>query len=110
MLRIVDPAAAIEARGFPAGLRATLQIDLADDVLPENAGRYTIEVEGGRAAVSRGGAGRIALGVRELAAIYTGFMAPQELRAIGRIAGPDDDMGLMGAVFGGVRPWVADMF
>jgi predicted acetyltransferase len=110
MLRIVDPVAAIEARGFPAGLRATLQINLADDVLAENAGRYTIEVEGGRAAVSRGGAGRIALGMRELAAIYTGFMAPQELRAIGRIAGPDDDMGLMGAVFGGVRPWVADMF
>jgi predicted acetyltransferase len=110
MLRIVDAQLAIEARGYPGGLRAALEIELADETLPENAGRYTIELADGRAAVSRGGRGRIKLGARELAAIYTGFMAPQELRAIGHVDGRDDDLELMGAMFGGPRPWIADMF
>jgi len=69
-----------------------------------------LKVADGRGVVTRGGEGRIRLHARDLAAIYTGFMAPHECGYLGTIAGPEADLMLAGAVFGGPRPWIADMF
>jgi predicted acetyltransferase len=110
MLRIVHVQAALEARGYPAGLGAKVAIELADTVLPDNAGTYTLTVEGGRASVRRGGAAEVRMDARGLAALYTGFMAPQELHALGRLDGPDEELALLGAIFSGPRPWIVDMF
>lgn len=110
MLRIVDVSKALEARGYPTGLRATLELELDDGIRPTNAGRYSIEIADGSANVSRGGKGGIALDIRTLAAIYTGFATAQECRAIGQIRGSGADLALMDAVFSGPRPWLADMF
>lgn len=110
MLRIVDVAKALAQRGYPQQLRATLELEIDDDVLSQNSGRYTLEIADGKASVTSGGRGLIKLGIRELAAIYTGFMAPVELRTLGTIEGSDADLALMGALFAGPRPWIADMF
>jgi predicted acetyltransferase len=110
MLRLVDVAAALAARGYPPGLQGELHLDVVDEVLPANNGRCVLRVAGGRGAVLPGGAGRVRLGVRELAAIYSGHMAPADLRFSGQIEGPASDMALLGALFAGPRPWVADMF
>jgi predicted acetyltransferase len=110
MLRIVDVERALTARGYRRGVSASVELELHDSALPENAGRYTLEVAGGQAQVRRGGSGRVQLGARELAALYAGFLAPEELRAIGAIAGPDEDMDLLGAIFSGPKPWMSDIF
>ena len=47
MLRLIDVPAAIGARGFPASVEASVQFELADDVLPANAGRWRLEVSDG---------------------------------------------------------------
>src|SRR5439155_7675595 len=59
MLRVVDVARALEARGYPAGLEAELQLDVRDDRLPGNAGRWVLEVSEGRGRVRSGGRGRV---------------------------------------------------
>jgi predicted acetyltransferase len=110
MLRIVDVAGALTARGYPPGLRAELHFDVRDEFLPANAGRYVLTVAGGQGEARRGGQGRIRLGVRELAALYTGFMAPAELQTLGALAGPPADLARAGSVFAGPRPWLPDMF
>ena len=110
LMRIVDLSKALEARGYPHGLSAVLELELSDEILPANAGRYTLEIADGSAHVSRGGKGNIALDIRTLAAIYTSFASTQECRAIGQISGSDADLALMDAVFSGPRPWLADMF
>jgi predicted acetyltransferase len=110
VLRIVDVAGALMARGYPYGLSAELHLDVRDDVLPANAGRWVLVVSDGRGEVRPGGEGRIQLHVRDLAAIYTGFMSPQECAYLGTIAGAEEDLALAGAVFAGPRPWIADMF
>ncbi|HEY0603718.1 MAG TPA: GNAT family N-acetyltransferase [Herpetosiphonaceae bacterium] len=110
MLRIVDVEAALNERGYPAGLNAELHLDLHDPLLPGNNGRWVLRVADGRGSVEAGGAGRVELGVAELAAIYSSFMAPSELRAIGAIRGSDEDLALMGALFSGPQPWIGDMF
>jgi predicted acetyltransferase len=110
VLRIVDVVRALAARGYPPGLSAELHLDVYDDLLPANAGRWVLAVSGGHGEVQPGGAGRIQVHVRDLAAIYSGFLSPQECVYLGTIAGPEEDLALAGAIFGGPRPWIADMF
>ena len=97
-------------RGYPAGLNAELHLDIRDDILPSNEGRLVLEIAGGRGEVRPGGEGRIRLDVRDLAALYSGFMSPAELRTLGTLDAPDADLALAGAVFASPRPWMADMF
>jgi predicted N-acetyltransferase YhbS len=48
MLRVVDAPAAIAGRGFPAAVRVTVAVQIDDPQLPANAGRWTLEVDGGK--------------------------------------------------------------
>jgi predicted acetyltransferase len=109
-LRLVDVSKALSMRGYPNGLDAELHLDVQDDLLPANNGRFTLAVSGGEGHVSPGGEGRIKLGVRELASIYTGFISPVELHSLGKIEGEWGDLALAGALFAGARPWIPDMF
>jgi predicted acetyltransferase len=91
MLRVVDAPAAIAGRGFPgaAGLAAPLQLD--DAQLPANAGHWTLEVSGGKGALTRAGspaapAGVLRLGARGFAALYGGTRMAT-LRQAGLAAG-----------------------
>lgn len=110
MLRIVDIAGALSMRGYPPGLNAEVHLDIVDNLLPVNNGRFVLEVADGRGVVRPGGQGRIRLGIRELAALYTGFMAPAELRTLGVVDASDEQLALAGVLFAGPRPWIADMF
>lgn len=110
MLRIADVPAALQARGYPPEIRADVHFDVRDDLLAANNRRWVLQISGGKGEAQEGGTGRVRLGIRELAALYTGFMAPAELRAIGAIEATDEDLALIGAIFAGPRPWIADMF
>jgi len=107
MLRIVDVKAALEARGYGAGVAAEAHLDVRDDVLPSNAGRWTLEVSGGRARVRKGGRGTVTIDVRGLAALFSGFMSPRELVATGYVDGHCD---ALDAMFAGPHPWMAEIF
>ncbi|MCU0492521.1 MAG: GNAT family N-acetyltransferase [Chloroflexaceae bacterium] len=110
MLRLVHVPAALAARGYPPGLSAELHLDVRDELLPANNRRFVLHVANGRATVAEGGQGRIGLHVRDLAALYTGFMSPAEQAISGSLHGPPADLALLGALFAGPRPWIADMF
>jgi len=51
MIRITDVAGALAARGYPDGLKAQLALEVRDPQLPENQGRYELEIVDGRAIV-----------------------------------------------------------
>jgi len=126
MLRIVDVRAALERRGWPAGVSAELQLELSDDVLPENAGTWTLAVAGGEARVTRaaaaagasasagaGARGRrpaVRLDVRGLAPLYSGHLPPRQLQQAGLIEGDDAGLDLAAALFAGPAPAMSDMF
>jgi len=92
MLRIVDAAAAVAARGFPAGVSVSVPFDLADAGLPGNTGRWQLEVTGGRGSLQRADGGTAAdalrLGARGFAALFAGA-AVASLRLAGLAAGGD---------------------
>lgn len=110
MLRIVDVAGALEARGYAPGAAAELHLDVADDVLPWNNGRFVLEVAGGRGRVSPGGQGRLKLHARDLAVLYSGYLSPFELRQAGALSGEAADLAAAALAFSGPRPWLPDMF
>ncbi len=53
MLRVVDPAAAIAARGFPPAAGLALRLRIADHSRPANSGLWRLEVSGGRGRLAR---------------------------------------------------------
>jgi predicted acetyltransferase len=78
-LRIVDLEAALRARGFEGDENVVLEV--ADDVLPRNAGRYTVG-----SSVSRSDAEpEVALHVADLASAYLGAFSFERLAAAGRV-------------------------
>jgi predicted acetyltransferase len=110
MLRIVDVAGALGARCYPAGVDGELHFELRDELLPWNNGRFVLKVAEGRGSACQGGQGRIRLHVRDLAALYSGYMSPQELRVAGTLDGQDEDLARAALAFAGPRPWTPDMF
>lgn len=110
MLRIVDVKAALQARDYVEGIETDLHFQITDDLLPENAGRFVLEVAGGKGRVRRGGRGRIRLDIRGLAALYSGHLTPISLEAAGLMEGARAELSRAGAVFAGPAPWMPDMF
>ena len=110
MLRICDLRRALEARGYPAAVEATVALEVADGILPSNSGRWTLRVKGGRARVTRGGPGRVSCDIRSLASVYTGFISPEEARCRGTMDGAARDLSALGAIFAGPAPWIREMF
>lgn len=110
MLRILSVERALAARGYAPGLDAEVHLEIADEVVPENAGRFVLRVKGGVGEVSRGGNGDLRVDIRALAAIYTGYMSPSALSLCGVASGPERVMRTAAAVFAGTGPWMADFF
>lgn len=110
MLRIGDVPRALEARGWPAVSPTRLALRVHDDVLGRNDGQFVVHVENGRATVERGGPGSIEIDVRALASLFTGFVTPWTLRALGSLVADREDLGRLATCFGDGAPWMQEMF
>jgi predicted acetyltransferase len=111
MLRVVDACAAIEQRAFSAAVAGSVRLQVADEVLSQNAGPWTLTVEGGKGRLERSRAvpGALALGPRGLAALYAGTpMATLRLAGLAAGGTPDDDA-FLSAAFPGPA-WMLDSF
>jgi predicted acetyltransferase len=81
MLRLVDVEGALGL--LRRGIGEPLVLEVADDVIPENTGEYTV----GDGEVVRGAeaAERVALDVRRLAQLYTGYLPAAQLARHGLV-------------------------
>ena len=77
-LRLVDVEAALQARTFQDDAHVVLEV--ADDMLPRNAGRWSVEPEPGRTDAEAD----VALDVADLACAYLGAFSFERLAAAGR--------------------------
>ncbi len=110
MTRIVRLPEAIAARGYAPGLRARAEISVRDPLFETNAGNWVIEVEDGFGRCERGGSGAIELDIGAMAAVYTGYASPGQLRLIGRVRGDDAPIRSLGTIFAGPTPSMVDFF
>jgi len=110
MLRIVSVPKALAARGYPVGLEAEIHLEVEDNIIKQNSGRYVLKVKDGAGSVRKGGDGKVKIDVRSLAQLFSGFLSPMELRLGGTIEGSDGDLERLAPIFAGPRPWIRDMF
>jgi predicted acetyltransferase len=110
MLRVVDARAALCSRGYAPHLDTELHLDLRDDIVPANAGRWVLRVRDGAAIVDAGGNGSLRLDARALAALYSGFVTPRDLVRLDRLDGDTTSLDSAAAIFSGPTPWMPDMF
>jgi predicted acetyltransferase len=110
VVRITDVERALAMRGYPSGLDTRIEFEVTDNQLPWNEGRFTLEIAGGRAEVSRGGSGSLSLDVRTLAPLYTGYYTARELRVAGRLEADEQALSAAQLAFSGPSPWMEDIF
>ncbi|HRQ71780.1 MAG TPA: GNAT family N-acetyltransferase [Phycisphaerales bacterium] len=111
MLRIVRVREALESRGYPAHADAILTLDVADDLIPDNAGPWTIRVRDGCASVERSpGPRTLRLTIRGLGAIYSGLYSATQAAALGLAEGDAETLAAADAIFASNTPWMSDRF
>jgi predicted acetyltransferase len=88
-LRILDVAAALEARSYVGDGRVVFELD--DAFYPDLAGRWALEVAGGRGSVGRSeDAADLRLAVADLGSAYLGTFSFAALVRAGRVAEVSD--------------------
>ncbi len=116
MLRVIDLAGAMAARGWPDGVRADLILELDDPVCPWNSGRHRLVVDGGAGMVESGPAQPdLSTGTRltpcGLALLYAGGVPVATLRRAGLVrSGSAESDAMLDAAFAGPRPAILDYF
>ena len=103
MLRLVDVEGALNYLSRTP--EAPLVLEVADDVIPENAGSYTV----GYGEVVRGeeAEARVSLDVRQLAQLYAGYLPAGQLARHGLVKpGSPEALELLEALFPVGDPWV----
>lgn len=113
MLRICDVKKALETRGYPSHIKATLELRVQDNVVFENEGSWTMHVEHGRAEVRKESAMHptLTLDIRALAPLFSGLYTARQLRALGWAEGENSAVAAADSIFGGFgSPWLGDFF
>lgn len=112
MLRIVDLEQAILRRGYSSCVNVSVPIEMDDDLLPSNNGRWLFRVSAGRGEVTRDSSTRpaVRVGPRGMATMYSGFMSPRQAQLLGLVDGPDSLLNELGTAFAGTAPWMSDHF
>lgn len=115
MLRVVDIAAAVAARGWPEDAGIDIDLDIDDPVLPANAGRWRLSSRNGHAQAVRlddpsSGSLSIRLGIDAFAMLYAGYAAPARMAALGLIEGDAGSIAAATRLFAGPRPWSPDFY
>lgn len=108
MMRVVDAKAALEARGYAKGQPERLVLRILDPLLGDQS--LTVDVEGGRARVRKGGDPTARIHIRGLAAMYAGYLSPYEAASIGLVEAGTRSLGALQALFAGPTPWMRDFF
>jgi predicted acetyltransferase len=103
MLRLVDVEGALGYLGRAS--EAPLVLDVSDDVIPENAGEFTV---GDGKAVRGAEAGEsVSLDVRRLAQLYAGYLPARELARHGCLrASSPEALDLLEEIFPVGDPWL----
>ncbi|MEZ4322493.1 MAG: GNAT family N-acetyltransferase [Myxococcota bacterium] len=110
LLRICDVRGALEGRGWPSGLSATLDLEVSDPQIRDNNGRFRVRIANGEARVQAGSDGTIKISVLGLAGLYTGHASPWALELRGLLSGPAGALETLGQVFAGPGSAVTEMF
>lgn len=89
MLRLVDAAGAVAARGWNPTSTGRVDLMIADDHAPWNAGRWQLEVADGHGRLTRGGDGTVEVSIQGLSCWWSGYANARVLATTGQVRTTD---------------------
>ncbi|WP_083305164.1 GNAT family N-acetyltransferase [Moorena producens] len=110
MTRVIDVPKALEKRGYPVGIDGELHLEVKDDLIEANNGRFRLRVNQGQGEVTPGGNGDLQISIRGLASLYSGLYSPRQLQLTGYLKATNEALSLATLLFSGSEPWMSDMF
>ncbi|MBD6616154.1 GNAT family N-acetyltransferase [Komarekiella sp. 'clone 1'] len=110
MLRVIDLVKALEMRGYPPGIQAELHLEVKDDLLAGNNGKFILSVANGCGEVTKGGKGELQLDIKGLAPLYTSLFTPYDLQLAGKLDATETALLAATQIFAGVSPWMINFF
>ena len=111
MAQLVDVKAALEARGYPRTVRASVTLRVLDRQSSWNEGTISLEIADGEGSVSRADGRAAEVDVGTLAALFTGWLPARDAVRCGGLRGADPVVvATLEAIFGGPKPWMQDRF
>ncbi|MDY6901393.1 MAG: GNAT family N-acetyltransferase [Cyanobacteriota bacterium] len=110
MLRIINVEKALSARGYFPGIETELHLEITDNLIAENNGKFVLSITNGTGNITKGGKGELKLDIRGLASLFTGLFSPQQLQIAGKINGTEQAISTATQIFAGTSPWMMDFF
>jgi predicted acetyltransferase len=110
MLRVIDVVKALEKWGYPKNIQTELHLEIEDDLIAENNGKFILSIANGRGEVTKGGKGELQLDIKGLAPLYTGLFTPQQLQIAGKLQATETSLDTATQIFAGSSPWMVDFF
>ncbi|MDJ0697493.1 sterol carrier protein domain-containing protein [Mastigocoleus sp. MO_188.B34] len=101
---------ALSLRGYHPNLKTELHLEIEDDLILDNSGKFILTVADGRGKVIKGGRGELKLHISALAPLYSGLYSPQQLQIAGKISAPEGAIFAATQLFASVSPWMPDLF
>jgi predicted acetyltransferase len=89
MLRLVDAAGAVAARGWNPTATGRVDLEVVDEHAPWNAGRWQLEVDGGAGRLAPGGDGTVEVTIQGLSSWWSGYAGARTLAATGHLRTAD---------------------
>jgi predicted acetyltransferase len=110
MLRIVDVCKALATRGYPPEIAAELHLEIQDNLLSHNQGKFILSVANGRGEVTKGGKGDFKLDIQALAPLYSNLFTPHQLQLAGKLNTTATALTTATQIFASASPWMMDFF
>ena len=110
MLRVINVEKALSTRGYCSGIETELHLEITDDLIAENNGKFILSIANGSGNITKGGNGELKLDIRGLAPLYTGLFSPQQLQLAGKLDGTEKALSKATQIFAGTSPWMMDFF
>lgn len=110
MLRVLNVPHALAARGYSRHIRGEIEMEIEDDLIPENAKRFVLSVSGGAVRVREGGNGALHVEIRGLAPLLSGHMSAEQIQTMGLLDGPAEVLAAASGVFAGPAPGMNERF
>lgn len=110
MITLLDVPGALEARGYIAGLNASVSVRVTGSVFGDNEGPWEIAVSGGRAKVAPASNADAVVDISTFSSIWASATLPADAARDGFLEAGDDALASLTAIFAGPAPWTTDYF
>jgi predicted acetyltransferase len=110
MLRLLDVRRAFEGRGYPA-IDATVTFAVDDPRYPDNAGPWTLRLEGGAASLTPASThDRVPISINVLSSMFSGYLRPHDAARLGMMDADDPAVEVLAAILAAPDPWCPFFF